>query len=555
MGRSRAAAVLARFLARSALDRLDRDLGAVILRLAGAGDRVGEALGEGCGYLEQGFVGGDADRADVAPRHMAAAADQRQDPARIGILATSQVHAEPDGVLEARARPVAARRSLARVQQLLGRGKGRTGALHQHGGDFLGAFLRQQFGAERPVCFVEFRLFHEAGAQAGIVLLQDCLAAGSRNPFDRDLGAAEHRFDTAATGIGNDQHRRALLACATGATGTMLHRLRIAGQLDMHDQGERGQVDAARGDVGRDADPRPLVAQRLERVVALVLAMLARQRHGGEAPLGEAGVEVADIVARRAEQDRRFRLVEAQQVDHGIFDIRGGDGHRLIADVAMAPLLPDGGDAQRVTLVALRQRDDRLGHGGGKEQGAPVLRRRVEDLLQILAEAHVEHLVGFVENGRAQRGEIERAALQMIAQAARRADDDMRAAVQRPPFPAGVHAADAGRDPGARVAIEPFQFPADLQRQLARRRDDERQRGGGIGQLAIVAQQLARHGEAEGNGLARSGLRRDDEVAAGGLPLGDLRLDGGEGFIALGDERAGEDGREVFERHVLVFHR
>ena len=50
------------------------------------------------------------------------------------------------------------------------------------------------------------------------------------------------------------------------------------GSLDVDDEAEAGQVDAARGDVGGDADPGAAVAQRLQRVVALGLAVLARQR-------------------------------------------------------------------------------------------------------------------------------------------------------------------------------------------------------------------------------------------------------------------------------------
>jgi hypothetical protein len=38
----------------------------------------------------------------------------------------------------------------------------------------------------------------------------------------------------------------------------------------------------------------------------------------------------------------------------------------------------------------------------------------------------------------------------MIAQAARRADDDMGAALQRAPFGPGIHAPDAGGDPNRR---------------------------------------------------------------------------------------------------------
>ena len=43
-----------------------------------------------------------------------------------------------------------------------------------------------------------------------------------------------------------------------------------------------------------------------------------------------------------------LRLVEAQQVDHRMLDVGRRDGHRLIGDVAMAALLADRRDAQRV---------------------------------------------------------------------------------------------------------------------------------------------------------------------------------------------------------------
>ena len=82
--------------------------------------------------------------------------------------------------------------------------------------------------------------------------------------------------------------------------------------------------------------PRPAVAQRLERAVAVGLAMLARQGDGGEAALGQAAVQAPHRFARRAEQDRRFRLVEAQQVHHRMLDVGRANGDRLIGDVAMA---------------------------------------------------------------------------------------------------------------------------------------------------------------------------------------------------------------------------
>ena len=118
----------------------------------------------------------------------------------------------------------------------------------------------------------------------------------------------------------------------------------------------------------------------------------------------------------------------------------------------------------------------------------------------------------------------------MVAQAARRADDDMRAMAEVAALLGRVHSAHAGGDAGARGAIEPFQLAADLQRQFARRCDHQRQR-------QAFAQQFARHGQAEGDGLARTGLRRHQKVAAMRFLLRDFALDRSQCFIALGDER------------------
>ncbi len=323
----------------------------------------------------------------------------------------------------------------------------------------------------------------------------------------------------------------------------MLKRLGIAGQLDMDDQAERGQVDAACG-----ADAGAAVAQCLKRVVALGLAVLARQRHGGKAALDQIGVEVADIVARRAEQHRRLRLVKAQQVDHGVLDIRRRDGDRLIGDVAMAAILAHGRNAQRVALIALGQRDDRLGERGGEQEGAPLGRGRVEQRLQLLAKAHVEHFVGFIEHRDLERRQVERAALEMVAQPARRADDHMRAMRQRAPLARGVHAADAGRDPRARCSIEPAQFLGDLKCQFARRGDHKRQRQARRGKRTVI-EQVFGHGEAKGDGLARPGLGRDQQVAAARIVLRHLGLDGGQRFVTALRKRLGEAGGKVRKGH------
>ncbi len=317
----------------------------------------------------------------------------------------------------------------------------------------------------------------------------------------------------------------------------------------MDDQRQAGKVDTACGDVGRDADTRTAVAQRLERMVALVLRMLTRQRHRRKAALDQAGVQMADIVAGGAEQDRNLRLVQAQQVDHRRLDIGGGHGHRLIGDVGMALVLADRLDPLGIGLIPLGELHDRARHGRREEERATLGRRAVEDLLQVFAEAHVEHLVRFVENDELQRRQVERTALQMVAQTARRADDDMRAMAERPALARGVHAADAGGDTRTRPGIEPFQLAADLQRQFAGRRDDQRHRRARLGQVVATVQQLARHGQAESDGLARTGLGGHDQVAALGVILDNGGLDGGRRGIATRGKGSRQDRRQGRKRH------
>ena len=105
----------------------------------------------------------------------------------------------------------------------------------------------------------------------------------------------------------------------------------------------------------------------------------------------------------------------------------------------------------------------------------------------------------------------------MIAQPAGRADDDVGAGGQLALLAARVHAADAGDDARAGMLIEPGQFALDLQRQFARRRDDQRQRGGGPLEPLGAAEQVVGDRQPIGDGLAGAGLRRNQQVAAGGL--------------------------------------
>ncbi len=186
--------------------------------------------------------------------------------------------------------------------------------------------------------------------------------------------------------------------------------------------------------------------------------------------------------------------------------IAGGDADGAVLDVGVPAFVAFDLDPEGVVLILLGQCHDAARKGRREQQGPARLRRGLEDEFHVLAKAEIEHLIGLVEHHRPQVRNVEAPAAQMIAQPPGRADDDVRPRLQFALLAARIHAADAGDDPRAGMLIQPGQLALDLQRQLARRRNDQRQRRRGPLEPLGVAQQVRRHREPIGHGLARAGL-------------------------------------------------
>ena len=112
-------------------------------------------------------------------------------------------------------------------------------------------------------------------------------------------------------------------------------------------------------------------------------------------------------------------------------------------------------DALRLHQMPLRDARDRLRHRGGEERHLARRGDEREHALDLIDESHFQHLVCFVEDDHAHLGEIERAAVEVIDEAPRRSDDDVRAALQMLHLSEDRRAAVDGED---RHAIEFFRI-------------------------------------------------------------------------------------------------
>ncbi len=258
-----------------------------------------------------------------------------------------------------------------------------------------------------------------------------------------------------------------------------------------------------------------------------------------------------DGIARAAKHQRARRLVEAEHVDDRMLDVGGRDPDRTVLDIGVAALVTGDLDPERVALILPRQRDDTARKRRRKQQGAPRLRRGLEDELHVLAKTEIEHLVGLVENDRLQFRDVETAAAQMIAQPSGGTDDDVSAGRKLALLAPRIHAADAGDDAPAGVPIEPGELALNLQGQFARRRHDQGERCTGLLEPLGLTEKIFRDGQSVSDSLAGAGLGRHQKVTACGFVRKHGELDGGQGIIVPLGQSAGERRGQGRKRHEM----
>jgi hypothetical protein len=168
--------------------------------------------------------------------------------------------------------------------------------------------------------------------------------------------------------------------------------------------------------------------------VALGLRHAAVQRRHAVAAPGQPVGQLVDVEARAAEDERERRRLEVEHAAERRHLVRARHDVRHLPDLGHRPGLRGVArdqDALRVAQVPLGDGRDARRERRGEERRLPGLGRGLQDQLEVLGEAHVEHLVGLVEGDHAHVGEVERLAPQVVEGPPGRRHDDMRAAAQR----------------------------------------------------------------------------------------------------------------------------
>ena len=323
----------------------------------------------------------------------------------------------------------------------------------------------------------------------------------------------------------------------------------VIGDVEVNDVGDGGDVEATGDNVGSDKDAVGAIFEAGYGAEAVVLAFVGVDDAEGLAEFGlEFEVEgVGQFAGSDEDQDFSHGRVVSQELEQQAgFTVEIGDGVAVLLDVFEGGA---GGGGFHYFVVVRELVDDLhhvVGHRGGEEEVLTFFGEEIHHIVELAAEAEVQHFVDLVEDKLADVFEAEDAVFEQVAEPAGGADQDVDA---------GLDFGLVGFDVGAAVDTyyfdghklrQPLDFRYDLLDEFA---GGDNYQDLGVGRFSEFPE--AETGEEVGEGLTRAGLGDADHVAAGHDGGEDFGLDGrwgGDAFFCEGVEEGGVQ-IEVGEGH------
>ena len=342
---------------------------------------------------------------------------------------------------------------------------------------------------------------------------------------------ADHAFDDAHFALFaqvNDRNRGTALARTAGTTGTVSVVLHVVGESVVDHVGEFVHIEAARRHVGGHEELRAVVAELLHREVALCLRQIAVQSLGAVAVADEMVGHFLRFETRAAEDDAvDARIVVDNALKGGIF-VLCAHGIIDVVHVLCALVAAAHHDFAVIAEVVFGNALNVGPHGGREEERLVLRGDGRKDFVDAFGEAHVEHLVSFVEHHVAHRFESRGAAVNEVDESAGSGDNDLTALAELAnlAFDAGA-AVDGHHMQAVDVATVVFEIVGDLETEFA---------GGAENDdlcAAVVGIDVLQHGKSVSGGFTGAGLRQGDDI---------LRRDGGRCGSVVGIFGAQEDG-------------
>ena len=425
--------------------------------------------------------------------------------------------------------------------------------------------LRDDGECRRNIRFAHVVVFDVVGDDVAVgvevVLVAERLGDGvveARQPGDVDVFDAgqlhlDHRLSGCALDLveqsplawGDEADGGAAASRPAGAPDAVHVGLGVDGDVVVDDVADAVHVEAAGGDIRGHQDVEFAVLQLLDGALALGLRYVAADGGGRVAAGAQLLGEGFGLVLGADEDDHPFEVFDLEDAREGVDLLRVGHDEVALAGVGRRGRLAFDGDFLGVVQVFAGDSADLRGHGRREQGDLFVVGGVFEDRFDILGEAHFEHLVGLIQHQVFELGEVEGAFVEVVHDAAGRADDDVHPAAEGAELGAvALATVDRQHVHAFEVGGVPLERLADLQCELAGGCEHERLRD------LLAEVETIEDGECEGGRLAGSRLGDAEHVT----PLQQGRdgrgLDRRRGFVSDILQRPKDATAEpqVFER-------
>ena len=275
------------------------------------------------------------------------------------------------------------------------------------------------------------------------------------------------------------------------------------------DDVHRRDVEASRGDVRGDQDAPFPGLELVQRAQPLGLGHLPVNGHRAEPQVPRDKRQFPRLVTRACEHHRRAGTQLVEQVVHVAVLVLRRDEQVVLLQRVHGAVLGAHLHLHGVPQARALQLGDFARHRRGKQLRPAVARHDFEDLVDLLLEVQVEQTVSLVQAQHLELLQPEALGVrEVVHHAPGRAHDDVRPLSERDTLRHHVDAADERRRLDADAGAQRLELLGDLDGELARWREHQREK-----RLGAV-QELLQDGQRERAGLAGTGLREADDVLA-----------------------------------------
>ncbi|OIQ69459.1 hypothetical protein GALL_489410 [mine drainage metagenome] len=366
------------------------------------------------------------------------------------------------------------------------------------------------------------------------------LGAGQLHRGDGLAGGALDGAQQMALARGDEQDGVAAASGPAGAADAVDIAFGVGRNVVVHHVADAFHVQAACGHVGGHQDVELPVLEALHHPLAQRLRHIAVERGDGEAAGGQLFRQLFRGLLGAGENDHALEGLDFQDAGERIEFVQAAHRPIALAHIGRRGGACLDGDFFRAAQIGLRNAPDDRRHGGREQRDLAFGRGLFQDGFDIVDKSHAQHFVGFVQHQVRQLVELERAALQMVDDAARCAHHHVHAAPECVELRhIALAAVDRQHMQSGQMGGVTGEGLGDLNGEFARGREHQRLY---FGAVQVDARQ---DGEGESRRLAGAGLRLPQHVASGEQGRNGGGLDGRRRLVAHVAQRLKQRGGQA----------